>query len=88
LPTRRTGPPLHCHVDFTETVTVKGGNLDIYVGKDRKHLLLQTADSATAEIKQPHKFANDHHVPVIFTVKTKLPGGVCESISVCLWNSE
>jgi quercetin dioxygenase-like cupin family protein len=79
LPSRQSGPPLHYHVDFAETFTVNEGKLDIYLGKDRKHLLLQTGDNATAEIKQPHKFANHHDEPVIFTVQTKPPGGVVKA---------
>jgi hypothetical protein len=33
LPSRQSGPPLHNHVDFTETCTVNGGKLDIYLGE-------------------------------------------------------
>jgi quercetin dioxygenase-like cupin family protein len=51
----RPSPPLHYHVDFVETFIVKQGQLDIYVDRDRKHLLLLPADSATAHIRQPHR---------------------------------
>jgi hypothetical protein len=40
---------------FIETFTVKQGQLDIYVGRDRKHLLLLPGDSATAHVRQPHR---------------------------------
>jgi len=51
----RPSPPLHYHVDFIEIFTVKQGQLDIYVDRDRKHLLLLPADSATAHVRQPHR---------------------------------
>jgi len=41
------------------------------VDRDQKHLLLLPGDSATAHIRQPHRFANDHDKPVIFTIKTE-----------------
>jgi hypothetical protein len=47
-PPHRPGPPLHYQVDFIETFTVKQGQLDIYVDRDRKHLLLSPGDGATA----------------------------------------
>ncbi len=50
----RPSPPLHYHVDFIETFNVKQGQLDIYVDRDQKHLLLLPGDSATAHIRQPH----------------------------------
>ncbi len=34
LPPHRPGSPLHYHVDFIETFTVKQGKLDIYVDRD------------------------------------------------------
>jgi hypothetical protein len=40
LPPYRPCPPLHYHVDFIETFTVKQGQLDIYVDRDQKYLLL------------------------------------------------
>ena len=67
-------------MDFTETFTVKQGKLDFYVG--REHLLLQSGESATAEIRQPHRFANEHDEPVIFTVKTKPAGGVVKAFQL------
>ena len=36
-------------------------------------------DSATAQIRQPHRFADDHDEPVIFTIKTEPAGGVVKA---------
>jgi quercetin dioxygenase-like cupin family protein len=82
LPPRRPSPPLHYHVDFIETFTLKQGQLDIYVDRDQKHLLLLPGDSATAHIRQPHRFANDHDEPVIFTIKTEPAGGVVKAFQL------
>lgn len=82
LPPHRPSPPLHYHVDFTETFTVKLGKLDFYVGRDQKHLLLKSGESATAEVRQPHRFANEHDEPVIFTVKTKPAGDVVKAFQL------
>jgi hypothetical protein len=71
-------------VDFIETFTVKQGQLDIYVDSDQKYLLLLPGDSATAHIRQPHRFADDHDEPVIFTIKTEPAGRCCKDISVGL----
>src|SRR5258708_18841709 len=75
LPPRCRSRPLHYHVDFIETFTVKQGQLDIYVDRDQRRLLLLPGDSATAHIRQPNRFANDHDEPVIFTIKTEPAGG-------------
>jgi hypothetical protein len=69
-------------VDFIETFSVKEGKLDIYVDRDQKHLLLQPGESATAHIRQPHRFANDDDEPVIFTIKTKPAGGVVKAFEL------
>ena len=82
LPPHRPSPPLHYHVDFIETFTVKQGKLDIYLGKAQKHLPLLPGESATARIRQPHRFANDHDEPVIFTVTTKPAGGVVKAFQL------
>ena len=82
LPPHRPSPPLHYHVDFTETFTVKQGKLDFYVDSDQKHLLLQPGESATAQIRQPHRFANNRDEPVIFTIKTKPAGGVVKAFQL------
>jgi mannose-6-phosphate isomerase-like protein (cupin superfamily) len=73
------GPPLHYHVDFIETFTVKQGKLDIYVDKEQKHLPLEPGESATAQIGRLHRFANGHDEPVIFTVETRPAGGVVKA---------
>jgi hypothetical protein len=39
-------------------------------------------ESATAQIWQPHGFANDHDEPVVFTVETKPAGGVVKASQV------
>jgi len=44
--------------------------------------LLQPGESATAQILQPHKFANDTDEPVIFTIKTKPAGGVVKAFQL------
>jgi mannose-6-phosphate isomerase-like protein (cupin superfamily) len=82
LPSHRPGPPLHYHLDFIETFTVKRGKLDIYLGKQQKHLLLMPGESATAPIRQLHRFANDHDEPVTFTVETKPAGGVVKAFQL------
>ena len=45
LPARRPSPPLHCHVAFTETFSVLEAALDLYLGRDRKHVLLHQYQS-------------------------------------------
>ena len=82
LPPHRPSPPPHYHVDFTETFTVKQGKLDFYVDSDQKHLLLQPGESTTAQIRQPHRFANNHDEAVIFTIKTKPAGGVVKAFQL------
>jgi Cupin domain len=69
-------------VDFIETFTVKRGKLDIYLDRDEKHLLLEPGESTTAQIRQPHRFANDHDEPVTFTVKTEPAGGVVKAFQL------
>lgn len=60
LPLNRPSPRLHYHVDSTETFTVKSGKLDFYVGTEQRRLSLQPGDSITVQLRQPHRFANDH----------------------------
>jgi mannose-6-phosphate isomerase-like protein (cupin superfamily) len=76
LPPNRPSSPLHYHVDFAETFTLKSGKLDFYVGTEQRRLSLQPGDSITAQLRQPHRLANDHDETVTFTVKTKPAGGV------------
>jgi mannose-6-phosphate isomerase-like protein (cupin superfamily) len=82
LPPHRPSPPLHYHVDFTETFTVREGTLDMYLGADQKHVLLYPGESATAQIAQPHRFANDRNESVTFTVTTKPAGGVVKAFQL------
>jgi hypothetical protein len=69
-------------VEFTETFTVKSGKLDFYVGTEQRRLSLQPGDSITAQLRQPHRFANDHDEAVRFTVKTKPAGGVVKAFQM------
>ena len=78
----RPSPPWHYHVDFTETFTVKEGKLDIYVGREQKGLLLRAGENVSAEIRQLHRFANEHDEPVTFTVETKPAGGVVKAFQM------
>ena len=82
LPPNRPSPSLHYHVDFTETFTVKSGKLDFYVGTEPRRLSLQPGDSITAQLRQPHRFANDHDEAVRFTGKTKPAGGVVKAFQM------
>jgi mannose-6-phosphate isomerase-like protein (cupin superfamily) len=82
LPPYRPTPPLHYHVDFTETFTVKTGQLDIYIGTEQRRLLLCAGDSVTAKLRQPHRFANDHDEAVTFTVETKPAAGVVKAFQM------
>lgn len=76
LPAHRPSPPLHYHVAFTETFTVTEGTLDVFLGRERRRVTLTAGESVTAELRQPHTFANDRDLPVRFTVETRPPGGV------------
>jgi mannose-6-phosphate isomerase-like protein (cupin superfamily) len=82
LPPRRPSPPLHYHVDFTETFMVKEGKLEIYLDAEERRVLLQPGKSATAQIGQPHCFANEHDEPVVFTVETRPAGGVVRAFQL------
>ena len=79
---RSSRPPLHYHADFVETFTVKQRKLEVYLGKDEKHLVLKPGGSATAHIRQPHRFANDRDEPVIFTINTDPTGGVVKAFQL------
>jgi hypothetical protein len=54
----------------------------IYLGKDAKHLVLKPGESATANIRQLHRFANDRDEPVIFTINTEPAGGVVKAFQL------
>lgn len=82
LPPHRPSPPLHYHLAFTETFTAQEGTLDIYLGRERQHILLKPGESATAEIGQPHTFANHANAPSVMTVETKPAGGVVKAFQL------
>ena len=52
LPARRPSPPLHYHVAFTETFSVLEGALDLYVGRDRKHVLLNPYQNLLVPVQE------------------------------------
>jgi mannose-6-phosphate isomerase-like protein (cupin superfamily) len=76
VPLGRPSPPMHDHVAFTERLTVMEGALDFYLGRERRRVTLAPGQSVTAEIGQPHTFANDRDEWTTFTVETRPPGGV------------
>jgi mannose-6-phosphate isomerase-like protein (cupin superfamily) len=76
IPPRRPSPPLHYHVAFTETFTVMEGALDFYLGRERRRATLGPGQRVTAEIGQPHTFANDRDEWTTFTVETRPRSGV------------
>jgi mannose-6-phosphate isomerase-like protein (cupin superfamily) len=82
LPPHRPSPPLHYHVAFTETFTAVNGTLDIYLGRGRSHVRLGPGESATAQIGQPHTFANDSGEPCTMTVTTRPAGGVVRAFQL------
>jgi mannose-6-phosphate isomerase-like protein (cupin superfamily) len=82
LPPRRRSPPLHYHIAFTETFACVEGTLDMYFGRERRHLRLKPGESVTAEIRQPHTFANDSDQPCLMTVETHPAGGVVKAFQL------
>jgi len=82
LPPHRSGPPLHYHIAFRETFAVEEGTLDIYVGRKRTHIVLKPGDRATAQIGQPHTFANHSGERSVIKVETKPAGGVVRAFQL------
>jgi mannose-6-phosphate isomerase-like protein (cupin superfamily) len=82
LPPWRPSPPLHYHVDFTETFSVVEGVLDVYLGRERKHLLLKPEESVTVPVRQLHTFANQRDVTTVITVDTQPAGGVVKAFEL------
>lgn len=82
LPPRRPSPPPHYHLAFTETFAVLEGALDIYLGKERRHILLRPRESVTAEIGQVHTFANERDQPTVITIEAKPAGGVVKAFQL------
>lgn len=82
LPPHRPSPPLHYHTKFIEIFTVQKGTLDFYLGKEERHVRLTDGQRITAEIRQLHRFANDHDDPVIFTVEALPAGGLVKAFQL------
>jgi mannose-6-phosphate isomerase-like protein (cupin superfamily) len=82
LPPRRPSPPLHDHLRFMETFRAVEGALDIYLGEERRHILLNAHESITADIRQLHTFANDRDQWTTITVDTQPAGGVVRAFQL------
>jgi mannose-6-phosphate isomerase-like protein (cupin superfamily) len=82
LPPHRPSPPLHFHLAFSETFAVQEGHLAMYLGGERRHVVLGPGESLTAQLGQPHTFANQTDLPRIMTVETKPPGGVVRAFQL------
>jgi mannose-6-phosphate isomerase-like protein (cupin superfamily) len=82
IPPRRPSPPLHYHLAFTETFHVIQGALDLYLGRERIHVVLNPQESLTAQIGQLHTFSNERDTPAVITVETKPAGGVVRAFQV------
>ena len=82
LPSRRPRPPVHYHLAFIETFSVIEGKLDIYVGRERKHLILGPGESATAHIRELHTFANERDTPALITIDTRPAGSVVRAFQL------
>ena len=76
VPPRRVSPPLHYHITFAETFTVKEGTLDFYLGRERRHMLFGPQQSVTVDIGQLHTFANERDTITVIAVESKPAGGV------------
>lgn len=74
IPPRRPSPPLHYHLKFTETFTVVEGHLDIYLGRDRKHIVLRLKEAITANVRQIHTFGNsrDEWTVIAMSLRSRL----------------
>src|SRR6266567_2472299 len=82
IPPRRPSPPLHYHTAFTETFQVIQGALDMYLGRERNHLVLNPPESLTAQIGQLHTFANERDAATVITIETKPAGGVVKAFQL------
>jgi mannose-6-phosphate isomerase-like protein (cupin superfamily) len=78
-PPWRPSPPRHYHLAFSETFTVIEGQLDLYLGSARRHVVLSPGESVTAAMGELHTFANERSRPSIITVETKPAGGVVKA---------
>ena len=66
----------------TESGGSSGRNVDIYLGRERRHILLKPSESSTAQIGQPHTFANQANKPSVTTVETRPAGGVVKAFQL------
>jgi mannose-6-phosphate isomerase-like protein (cupin superfamily) len=82
LPPHRPSPALHYHLAFTETFTALDGTLDMYLGRERKHVRLTSGEGVTAQIGQLHTFANNSDEPCTMTVETRPAGGVVKAFQL------
>jgi len=82
LPPWRQSPPLHYHVAFTETFLVLEGMFDIYLGQERRRIVLKPQESVTAQIGQLHTFANERDKPTLMTVETRPAGNVAKAFQL------
>jgi mannose-6-phosphate isomerase-like protein (cupin superfamily) len=82
LPPRRPTPPLHYHLKFAETFSVVEGALDIYLDRERRHILLNPQESITAEVRQLHTFANDRDESTLITIDTQPAGEVVKAFQL------
>ena len=82
LPPHRPSPPLHYHLAFSETFTAIEGTLDMFLGRERRHMRLGPGESVTADRLQLHSFANSSDQPCIMTVETRPPGGVVQAFQL------
>jgi mannose-6-phosphate isomerase-like protein (cupin superfamily) len=82
LPPHRPSPPMHYHLDFTETFSVIEGQLDLHFGRQRKHVILNAGESLTAQIRQPHTFANERDSPALIMIDTQPAAGVVRAFQL------
>jgi mannose-6-phosphate isomerase-like protein (cupin superfamily) len=82
LPPGRPSPPFHYHLKFTETFSVIEGALDLYLGREHRHIVLNARQSVTAEICQVHTFANERDTSAVITIQTKPAGGVVRAFQL------
>jgi quercetin dioxygenase-like cupin family protein len=82
LPPHRPSPPMHYHLNFTENFSVLEGKLDLYLGSRRKHVILNPGESLTAQIRQPHTFANERDSPALIMIDTLPAAGVVRAFQL------
>jgi nucleoside-diphosphate-sugar epimerase len=81
------------HIDDAASATcaaVEAGRPGLYnicddepaPGRERRHPLLRPGESLTAQIGQPHTFANQTNEPCLMTVETRPAGGVVKAFQI------